>query len=90
MKMSYLKGELTPIPSRSPTFKCISCNRTFYPEDLDFSLTWEDFACVACKSGSEKEDLEAIGYGDYTDDIQKYTWEEYLSFGNELVDDIPF
>jgi hypothetical protein len=68
---------------------------------LDFCEVCGDFACLECKEGLERADLEAIGLGDYTGDIQKYTREEYLSgktqvetsgsLPSELTDDdIPF
>ena len=98
---SQLKGTITPIPDRSPGFECISCGKTFYPEGLDFCEMFNDFACLNCKRGLERADLEAIGLGDYTGDIQKYTWAEYLSNKTQVAtssplpseftdDDIPF
>ena len=96
-----LQGRITPIPHRSPPFECISCHKAFYPESMDFCELLGDFACLGCKEGLERADWEAIGLGDYTGNIQKYTWEEYLSgktqadpgdpLSSELTDDdIPF
>ncbi|RKU05559.1 hypothetical protein C6502_21755 [Candidatus Poribacteria bacterium] len=68
---------------------------------MDFCELLGDFACLVCKEGLERADWEAIGLGEYTSNIEKYTWEEYLSsktqakaggpLSSEFTDDdIPF
>lgn len=51
-KVNKLNGEITPIWSRSPIFKCTntSCNSTFYPEDLGFCFVCGAPVCMNCRS----------------------------------------
>lgn len=55
-KVNKLNGEITPIWSRSPIFKCTntSCNSTFYPEDLGFCFVCGTPVCMNCRSVLDK------------------------------------